>query len=256
MNLKQPCLLSKKPPTAGLSRQADEEWDIDRQHIQFVRRLGTGQFGEVWEGLWKNTTAVAVKTLNPGTVSPHEFLQEAGLMRKLRHQKLIQLYAVCTKEEPIYIVTELMKHGSLLEYLRRDGRSLNLSQHIDMLTQVATGMAYLELHDYIHYDLAARNVLVGENLICKVADFGLNRDINKDIYEASPVVKFNIKWMAPEAALYNRFSIKSDVWSFGIVIYEVITHGRFPYPGKTNAQVREALQQAPRFQASPVPCAF
>ena len=246
VNLVQPCLLSEKPQTAGLSRQANEEWEIDRRQIRLVRRLGAGQFGEVWEGLWNNTTSVAVKTLKPGTMSVLEFLQEAALMKKLRHQKLIQLYAVCTKEEPIYIVTELMKHGSLLEYLRGEGRGLKLPQLIDMSAQVAAGMAYLEEQNYIHRDLAARNILVGDHMICKVADFGLARIIDEDIYEAHTGAKFPIKWTAPEAALYNRFTIKSDVWSFGIVLYEIITYGRFPYPGMTNAQVLEALQQGYR----------
>ena len=246
VNLVQPCLLSEKPQTAGLSKQANEEWEIDRRQIRLVRRLGAGQFGEVWEGTWNNTTSVAVKTLKPGTMSAIEFLQEASLMKKLRHQKLIQLYAVCTREEPIYIVTELMKHGSLLEYLRGEGRSLKLPQLIDMSAQVASGMAYLEEQNYIHRDLAARNILVGEHMICKVADFGLARIIDEDIYEAHTGAKFPIKWTAPEAALYNRFTIKSDVWSFGIVIYEIITYGRFPYPGMTNAQVLEALQQGYR----------
>ncbi len=246
VNLIHPCSLSEKPQTAGLSRQANEEWEIDRRQIRLVRKLGAGQFGEVWEGLWNGTTSVAVKTLKPGTMSAHEFLQEAALMKKLRHQKLIQLYAVCTKEEPIYIVTELMKHGSLLEYLRGEGRSMKLPQLIDMSSQVAGGMAYLEEQNYIHRDLAARNILVGENLICKVADFGLARVIDEDIYEAHTGAKFPIKWTAPEAAMYNRFTIKSDVWSFGVVLYEIITYGRFPYPGMTNAQVLEQLQQGYR----------
>ena len=162
-------------------------------------------------------------------------------MKKLRHQKLIQLYAVCTREEPIYIVTELMKHGSLLEYLRDEGRSLKLPQLIDMSAQVASGMAYLEEQNYIHRDLAARNILVGENLICKISDFGLGRVFDEDPYEAHTGAKFPVKWTAPEAALYNRFSIKSDVWSFGIVLYETITYGRFPYPGWTNAEVLEKI---------------
>ena len=246
VHLVQPCLLSEKPQTAGLSRQANEEWEIDRRQIRLVRRLGAGQFGEVWEGLWNNTTSVAVKTLKPGTMSAAEFLQEAALMKKLRHQKLIQLYAVCTSEEPIYIITELMKHGSLLEYLRGEGRALKLPQLIDMSAQVAAGMAYLEEQNYIHRDLAARNILVGDHMICKVADFGLARVIDEDVYEAHTGAKFPIKWTAPEAALYNRFTIKSDVWSFGIVIYEIITYGRFPYPRMTNAQVLEDLQEGYR----------
>ena len=214
VELRHPCRLMEKPQTAGLSRQANEEWEIDRRQIRLIRCLGAGQFGEVWEGVWNGTTPVAVKTLKPGTMSPHEFMQEAGLMKKLRHPKLIQLYAVCTEEEPIYIITELMRHGSLLDYLRNDGRSLQQTELIDMTAQVAAGMAYLECQNYIHRDLAARNILVGEHNICKVADFGLARVIDEDIYEAHTGAKFPIKWTAPEAALYNRFTVKSDIWSF------------------------------------------
>ena len=246
-----PCLAAEKPQTAGLSKHANEEWEIDRRQIRLMKKLGAGQFGEVWEGLWNNTTSVAVKTLKPGTMSASEFLQEAGLMKMLRHAKLIQLYAVCTKEEPIYIVCELMKHGSLLEYLRGDGRSLKLEQLIDMCAQVASGMAYLEEQNYIHRDLAARNILVGEHLICKVADFGLARVIDEDIYEAHTGAKFPIKWTSPEAAMYNRFTVKSDVWSYGIVLYEVITYGRFPYPGMTNAEVLEKIQTGYRMGCPP-----
>ena len=98
-------------------------------------------------------------------------------------------------------------------------------------------MAYLEAQNYIHRDLAARNILVGENNICKVADFGLARVIQDDEYCAREGAKFPIKWTAPEAALYNRFTIKSDVWSFGVLLSEIITHGRVPYPGMSNAEV-------------------
>ena len=243
INLKASCLISEKPQIAGLSREANKAWKIDRKSIHFVKKLGAGQFGKVWMGMWNGTTEVAVKTLKPGTMGAHKFLKEAALMKKLRHPKLIQLYAVCTKEEPIYIITELMKHGSLLEYLRGDGRSLKLPQLLDMGTQVASGMAYLEEKNYVHPDLSARNILVSENLTCKVECVSMARILSKGIYEAHNGAKFPIKWTAPEAALYSHFTIKSDVWSFGILLYELITYGYFPYPGMKDTEVLERLQK-------------
>ena len=240
VNLRYPCAPSDK-------------WEIDRQLIQLTQRLQSAepdgwQFCELWEGLWNSTTSIvkatsiAVKVLKTGTMSPLEFLQEAELLKKLQHPNLISLYAVCSREEPIYIVTELIKH-SLLVYLRRGSQSLKLPQLVDMSAQVAAGMAYLEEQNGIHRDLAARNIMLGEDLICRVANFSPTCMTDKDIYEAHTGAKFPIKWTAPEAVMYNRFTIKSDVWSFGIVLYEIITFGRFPYPGMTNAQVIEALQK-------------
>lgn len=125
--------------TGGLSHRTRDQWEIDRSSLRFNKKLGSGQFGEVWEGLWNNTTPVAIKTLKSGkeflenfflcsfyiilcvllgTMDPKDFLAEAQIMKKLRHSKLIQLYAVCTVEEPIFIITELMKNGSLLEFLQ------------------------------------------------------------------------------------------------------------------------------------------
>ena len=238
VTLKNACLNAKPPQTV----EANEEWEIDRRSIRFVKKLGAGTFSEVWMGIWNGTTEVAVKKPKLGTMQASEFLEEAELMKKLRHPKLIQLYAVCTKEEPIYMITELMKHGNLLHYLRHDGRSLKISQLINIGAQVAAGMAYLEEKNLVHRDLAAKNIFVGERLICKLGDF--RHAINEGIYEAEAHIRkvsFN-KWTAPENALYNHFTIKSDVWSFSILLYEIVTYGRFPYPGMNNAQVLEALQ--------------
>ena len=241
------CPHAEQPVTAGLSYNTRDEWEIERSSIKLARRLGAGQFGEVWEGLWNSTTPVAVKTLKAGSMSPTDFLQEAQVMKKLRHEKLIQLYAVCTKEDPMYIISELMKNGSLLDYLQKgEGRHLKLPSLIDIGAQVANGMAYLEAQHYIHRDLAARNVLVGEGIIVKIADFGLARLINDDEYCAREGAKFPIKWTAPEAALYSRFTIKSDVWSFGILLVELVTHGRIPYPGMTNGEVLAKVEQGYR----------
>ena len=250
-SLRIACTQMEKPQI-DLSHKVKDMWEIPRESITLLRMLGTGQFGEVYEGLWNNTTPVAVKTLKPGSMQPQAFLEEAHIMKKLRHPKLIQLYAVCTKEEPIYIITELMPKGSLLNYLQSpQGRRLQLPQTLDMAAQIAAGMAYLEMHNYIHRDLAARNILVSDNNVVKVADFGLARLIADDEYNAHEGAKFPIKWTAPEAALYNRFSIKSDVWSFGVLLTELVTYGRIPYPGMSNAEVLQQLERGYRMPAPP-----
>ncbi|XP_033738390.1 tyrosine-protein kinase Src42A-like [Pecten maximus] len=251
VNLRKPCTQIEKPQTVGLSYNTNDQWEIPKSSLKLIRKIGHGQFGEVWEGLWNNTTPVAIKTLKPGTMDPKDFLAEAQIMKKLRHQKLIQLYAVCTQDEPIYIVTELMRHGSLLEYLQGKGRSLKLPQLIDVAAQIASGMAYLESQNYIHRDLAARNILVGEANNVKIADFGLARVIKEDEYEARVGARFPIKWTAPEAANYNRFTIKSDVWSFGILLTEIVTYGRIPYPGMTNAEVLHQVEHGYRMPNPP-----
>ncbi|KAM5257200.1 tyrosine-protein kinase FRK [Ctenodactylus gundi] len=255
VRLGRPCLKTQVPTTFDLSYKTVDQWEIDRSSVQLLRRLGSGQFGEVWEGLWNNTTPVAVKTLKPGSMDPTDFLREAQIMKGLRHPKLIQLYAVCTLEDPIYIITELMRHGSLQEYLQNDaGSKIHLTQQVDMAAQVASGMAYLESQNYIHRDLAARNVLVGEHNIYKVADFGLARVFkvdNEDIYESQHETKLPVKWTAPEAICTNKFSIKSDVWSFGILLYEIITYGKMPYTGMTGAQVIQMLGQNYRLPQPP-----
>lgn len=191
-------------------------------------------------------TKVAVKSLKQGSMSPDAFLAEANLMKQLQHQRLVRLYAVVT-QEPIYIITEYMENGSLVDFLKTsEGIKLTINKLLDMAAQIAEGMAFIEERNYIHRDLRAANILVSHSLSCKIADFGLARLIEDNEYTAREGAKFPIKWTAPEAINYGTFTIKSDVWSFGILLTEIVTHGRIPYPGMTNPEVIQNLERGYR----------
>ncbi|XP_045073630.1 tyrosine-protein kinase SRK2-like [Coregonus clupeaformis] len=228
------------------STGSGDPWEANHSSVKLGKRLGKGSFGEVYQGLYNNTL-VAVKTLIRGTMNPRDFLKEAQIMKTMQHPNLVQLLAVCTKKEPIYIITELMKNGNLLDYLKDRVGRLCLNDQIEMAAQVASGMAYLEMKNYLHRDLAARNVLVGENNVYKVADFGLAR-----VLQATPMqtgvyyipvgnALFPLRWTAPEAIANERFTIKGDVWSFGILLYEIMTFGGIPYPNMNNSEVKQKV---------------
>uniref|UniRef100_A0A3B4B9U6 Tyrosine-protein kinase n=1 Tax=Periophthalmus magnuspinnatus TaxID=409849 RepID=A0A3B4B9U6_9GOBI len=231
-----------------------DAWEIPKDSIKMVKKLGAGQFGEVWMAFYNNTTKVAVKTLKPGTMTVQAFLDEANVMKTLQHERLVRLYAVVTKTQPIYIITEFMANGSLLDFLKTDmGCKIQLPKLIDFSAQIAEGMAYIEKKHYIHRDLRAANVLVSESLLCKIADFGLARVIEDDEYSPRDGAKFPIKWTAPEAIHYGSFTIKSDMWSFGVLLYEIITYGKMPYPGKYNTDIVTALSLIQRGYRMPQP---
>ncbi|KAE8737137.1 hypothetical protein FOCC_FOCC017400 [Frankliniella occidentalis] len=231
--------------TNGCVACSADKWEIDPQELMLLEELGSGQFGVVRRGKWRGSIDVAVKMMKEGTMSEDDFIEEAKVMTKLQHQNLVQLYGVCSKHRPIYIVTEYMRHGSLLNYLRRHESTLggNVGLLLDMCIQVCKGMAYLERHNYIHRDLAARNCLVGSENVVKVADFGLARYVLDDQYTSSGGTKFPIKWAPPEVLNYTRFSSKSDVWAYGVLMWEVFTCGKMPYGRLKNTEVVDRVQR-------------
>ena len=253
--LNKACPKTDLPSIVRLPCKAEfeDKWELEYNSIKLECKLASGEFSEVWEGLHNDTTPCAVKALLPGKMAVFEFLTEAQIMKKLKHKKIIKLYGICTQKEPIYIVTELMKHGNLLDYLTKgEGQHLKLLKLIKKIAaQIANGMAYLESQRCVHRDLGARNILVGEGNIVKIGGFGLACFLVDDDHYLAREEHLPVKWTAPEAALFNRFTIKSDVWSFGVFLTELVTHGREPYPEITAGEVIARVERGYRMPQPP-----
>ncbi|XP_061782006.1 protein-tyrosine kinase 6b [Nerophis lumbriciformis] len=247
--LGQPCRRKEKVEEVHFP---DDVWELPKDEFTLEDKLGSGYFSDVYRGCWKSRIRVAIKIIKNDTEVNHsEFQREVQILKRLRHRHLISLFAICTASTPYYIVTELMEKGSLQDLLRSpEGKQLDNMSLVDMAAQVAEGMAYLEELEMVHRDLAARNVLVGENYICKVADFGLTQVIKEPIYLAYQKA-IPYKWSAPEAISSKLFTIKSDVWSFGVLLYELVTYGGVPYPGMTGKEAEEEVTKGYRMTSPP-----
>ncbi|KAM7418013.1 hypothetical protein PAMA_017585 [Pampus argenteus] len=217
-----------------------DQWEVDLEELTLGEELGSGQFGLVLEGRWREKK-VAVKMIREECMSDEDFKEEARVMMRLSHCKLVQLYGVCTQQSPMCLVFELMENGCLSDYLRASKGRLSPDVMLGMCLDVSEGMAYLESSNFIHRDLAARNCLVSKNNEVKVSDFGMTRFVLDDQYTSSLCSKFPVKWSAPEVIKYCKFSSKSDVWSFGVLMWEVYNEGRLPYENRSNTEVVESL---------------
>ncbi|KAJ3588707.1 hypothetical protein NHX12_009561 [Muraenolepis orangiensis] len=235
--------------------------EIHPNHISKQKVIGAGEFGEVYRGILKapgrKEGAVAVKTLKPGYSEKQrqDFLSEASIMGQFAHRNIIRLEGVVTKFKHAMIVTEYMENGALDKYLRDHDGEMSSLQLVGMLRGVSGGMKYLSDMSYVHRDLAARNILVNTGLECKVSDFGLSRVLEDDpegTYTTSGG-KIPIRWTAPEAIAYRKFTSASDVWSFGIVMWEVMAFGERPYWDMSNHEVMKAINEAFRLPA-PMDC--
>ncbi|XP_070694549.1 ephrin type-A receptor 6-like [Pempheris klunzingeri] len=251
------------PDTYEDPTQAVHEFtkEIDPSRIRIERVIGAGEFGEVCSGRLrtpaKKEIAVAIKTLKGGYVERQrrDFLREASIMGQFDHPNIIRLEGVVTKSRPVMIVVEYMENGSLDSFLRQHDGHFTVIQLVGMLRGIASGMKYLSDMGYVHRDLAARNILVNSNLVCKVSDFGLSRILEDDPEAAYTTTggKIPIRWTAPEAISYRKFSSASDAWSYGIVMWEVMSYGERPYWEMSNQDVILSIEEGYRLPA-PMGC--
>uniref|UniRef100_A0A672FZP9 receptor protein-tyrosine kinase n=1 Tax=Salarias fasciatus TaxID=181472 RepID=A0A672FZP9_SALFA len=227
--------------------------EIDVSTVKIEEVIGAGEFGEVYKGRLKlpgkREIYVAIKTLKAGYVEKQrrDFLSEASIMGQFDHPNIIRLEGVVTKSRPVMIVTEFMENGALDSFLRQNDGQFTVIQLVGMMRGISAGMKYLSEMNYVHRDLAARNILVNSNLVCKVSDFGLSRYLQEDTsdpsYTSSLGGKIPVRWTAPEAIAYRKFTSASDVWSYGIVMWEVMSFGERPYWDMSNQDVINAIEQ-------------
>lgn len=243
---------SYEDPTKLVSLFAKELWPFN---IQIESIIGSGEFGDVCKGCLRDANSshvVAIKTLRDRFTEQNrcDFLTEASIMVQFQHKNVIKLEGVVTRSFPLMIVTEFMENGSLDLFLKKNQHQIKIKEMIRILRDVASGMSYLCDRNFIHRDLAARNILIDSCLTCKVADFGLSRILDNNSLEyTTQGGKIPIRWTAPEAFSFRKYSSASDVWSFGVLAYEVLSYGDRPYWNWQNSDVIKAVQASYKLPA-------
>ncbi|XP_065899895.1 uncharacterized protein [Dysidea avara] len=237
---------------------------ITTDHVRTSQRLGSGEFGVVHLGTWTDDSAdpiqVAVKTLNSECSKSDrvKFLREAAIMGQFKDNHIVELYGVVTEKENTMIILEYMPKGDLREFLIQLKQQTPSETHdelkhdlLSFCRHVAAGLAYLSSKKFVHRDLAARNILVSSDDVCKIADFGMARDISDDTYYMSTGGKIPVMWTAPEAIFYKKYSTQSDVWSFGCVMYEIWSLGHKPFEDCDGGEYIEKITKKYRLPPPP-----
>ncbi|XP_054619352.1 protein tyrosine kinase 2aa isoform X6 [Dunckerocampus dactyliophorus] len=232
------------------------DYEIQRERIELGRCIGEGQFGDVHQGVYnipdKPSLAVAIKTCKNCTSDSvrEKFLQEALTMRQFDHPHIVKLIGVIT-ENPVWIIMELCTLGELRSFLQVRKYSLDLATLILFAYQLSTALAYLESKRFVHRDIAARNVLVSSVDCVMLGDFGLSRYMEDSSYYKASKGKLPIKWMAPESINFRRFTSASDVWMFGVCMWEILMYGIKPFQGVKNNDVIGRIENGERLAMPP-----
>ncbi|XP_069673156.1 insulin-like peptide receptor isoform X2 [Periplaneta americana] len=232
-----------------------DEWEVPRKKVELLRELGQGSFGMVYEGIVRDVVSghpemrCAVKTVNEHATDRErsEFLNEASVMKAFNTHHILHLIGMVSQGQPVLVIMELMANGDLKSYLRSHRPDVSdeqkrqpptLKRFLQMAVEIADGMAYLSAKKFVHRDLAARNCMVAEDLTVKIGDFGMTRDIyESDYYRKGTKGLLPVRWMAPESLKDGVFTSYSDVWSYGVVLWEMATLASQPYQGLSNDQV-------------------
>jgi hypothetical protein len=243
----------KEEKQTSAQHASNDTWEVDLSTLAIAEMIGEGFFSKTYKGVLNGTTQVAVRTPVLGQVNATDFKEEAAVMKQLSgHPNVIKLYGTYLSKGPLYLIIEFMPHGTLYQFLHQKKQPLWMNfpkAANDMSTQIVNGMAHMEHQRCIHRNLSSHTILVGENFVVKVANFSYAKKLkpDQDFHEApsNEMFKPQIRWSAPEVVNHRRFSSKSDVWSFGVLLYEIVTGGGVPYSEKTNSEIAQQIQRDP-----------
>ncbi|XP_028783303.1 serine/threonine-protein kinase STY8-like [Neltuma alba] len=230
------------PPCIEIPSDGTDVWEINTNLLKFENKVGSGSFGDLYKGTYCSQI-VAIKVLKPertNTDMLREFAQEVYIMRKIRHRNVVQFIGACTRPPTLCIVTEFMSRGSLYDFLHKQRGVFKLPSLLKVAIDVSKGMSYLHQNNIIHRDLKTANLLMDENEVVKVADFGVARvKIESGVMTAETGT---YRWMAPEVIEHKPYDQKADVFSFGITLWELLT-GELPYSYLTPLQAAVGVVQ-------------